>query len=421
MSSSNSSSLVEITSGDVLHNLLHQQDNQQKIVLLFGADWHESTPMLKMVLNLLAQEKTSVVFGVVDAEGASDISDKYQVTMVPTVLLFNGPVVVERLEGSLEPSQITVAVQRLIDASDGGVGVAAAAAEINHNQASSSGAPSAKDPQQVLNERLEKLIRGDTVMLFMKGTPSAPRCGFSRQAVELLTDHQVPFGSFDILSDESVRQGLKTYSDWPTYPQIYVKGELVGGLDILKETAAEGPLKEQWEISDASAGGTTGTESLTSRLEKLVRRHKVMLFMKGLPSAPRCGFSRQIVEILDESGEPYDAFNILEDEEVRQGLKEFSDWPTYVSLLDAATIWRSRMLGGPCCSRHAIEGRASYAAALTDGIAHAVLCPFFFSPLRSFSQTVHQPQLYVNGELVGGLDIVKELKESGELEDTLKA
>jgi Grx4 family monothiol glutaredoxin len=206
--------------------------------------------------------------------------------------------------------------------------------------------------------------------------------------VEILNNQQVPFGSFDILSDEDVRQGLKKYSDWPTYPQIvsdfrnslmhvvsmvlaeyifqfiatfsqYVKGELMGGLDILKETVAEGSLKEQWEIEDIERSATTAADTLQSRLEKLVNRHKVMLFMKGLPSAPRCGFSRQIVEILDDSNIAYDAFNILEDEEVRQGLKEFSDWPTY-------------------------------------------------------------PQLYVNGVLVGGLDIVKELKESNELEDMLK-
>ena len=132
----------------------------------------------------------------------------------------------------------------------------------------------------------------------------------------------------------------------------------MGGLDIMKETVAEGPLKEQWEIDDNAAA--SNEPSLEDRLKKLVNRHKVMLFMKGLPSAPQCGFSRQIVEILDDSSVPYDAFNILGDEEVRQGLKEFSDWPTY-------------------------------------------------------------PQLYVNGDLVGGLDIVKELKESNELDEMLQA
>jgi Grx4 family monothiol glutaredoxin len=171
----------------------------------------------------------------------------------------------------------------------------------------------------------------------------------------LLQDQEVPFGSFDILSDDTVRQGLKTYSNWPTYPQIYVNGELVGGLDIMKETIEEGPLKEQWEI----IGPSTTITPLEERLAKLVKRSDVMLFMKGLPSAPKCGFSRQIVDLLDETGVPYDAFNILEDDEVRQGLKAFSNWPTY-------------------------------------------------------------PQLYAKGDLVGGLDICRELAEDDELEDMLK-
>jgi len=73
----------------------------------------------------------------------------------------------------------------------------------------------------------------------MKGEPSAPRCGFSRQIVEILNQTGVPFSHFDVLSDEEIRQGLKKYSDWPTYPQLYVKGELLGGLDIIKEMSQE--------------------------------------------------------------------------------------------------------------------------------------------------------------------------------------
>ena len=74
-------------------------------------------------------------------------------------------------------------------------------------------------------------------MLFMKGSPETPKCGFSRSIVELLRKGGVAFSSFDILTDEEVRAGLKTFSDWPTYPQLYVKGKLVGGLDILREMA----------------------------------------------------------------------------------------------------------------------------------------------------------------------------------------
>lgn len=83
------------------------------------------------------------------------------------------------------------------------------------------------------------------VMLFMKGSPAAPRCGFSRQITEILSENNVPYASFDILTNESVREALKKYSDWPTYPQLYVSGELIGGLDILKEIASSGNLASQ--------------------------------------------------------------------------------------------------------------------------------------------------------------------------------
>ena len=190
-------------------------DSKKKAVLLFGADWHEATPMLKMVLSALAKEKTELSFVNIDAESATELSEKYSVEMVPTIVLLNGSVdsVMDKLEGVMDASRVTMAVQNLAQAAEG------AAIATEGNNAATSSSPQ-KDPEQALNERLESLVRGDTVMLFMKGTPTAPRCGFSRQAVELLNEQKVPFASFDILSDEDVRQGLKKYSDWPTYPQI---------------------------------------------------------------------------------------------------------------------------------------------------------------------------------------------------------
>jgi Grx4 family monothiol glutaredoxin len=77
------------------------------------------------------------------------------------------------------------------------------------------------------------------------GSPDAPQCGFSRTLVGLLREEKVEFSSFDILRDEDVRAGLKTLSDWPTYPQLYVKGEFMGGLDIIKEMQADGSFRGQ--------------------------------------------------------------------------------------------------------------------------------------------------------------------------------
>lgn len=75
------------------------------------------------------------------------------------------------------------------------------------------------------------------------GSPEAPRCGFSRKVVEALTSAGQPFGSFDILGDDDVRQGIKAFSNWPTYPQLFVGGELLGGCDIVLEMAEAGELK----------------------------------------------------------------------------------------------------------------------------------------------------------------------------------
>jgi Grx4 family monothiol glutaredoxin len=315
----------------------------QKAILLFWAPWHEASteggPMDQVLKALASSASGDVVFGRVQAEEHPEVSGKYQVTVVPTFVLLNAAgAVVERIEGGEDVAQVTQAVQRLLQAPS--------------DELPAESSP--VSPEEQLNKRLARLVRSSEVMLFVKGTPTAPRCGFSRQTVEILQEAGIPFGSFDILTDDTVRQGLKKYSDWPTYPQLYVHGELIGGLDILKEMKEEGDLKKQLGINST----TTAKPSLDERLSQLVRRDRVMLFIKGLPSAPKCGFSRQIVEILNEENVSYDSFDILQDEEVRQGLKTFSDWPTF-------------------------------------------------------------PQLYVDGDLIGGLDIVQELRADGSLRETL--
>ncbi|CAN0510965.1 unnamed protein product, partial [Ectocarpus sp. 8 AP-2014] len=103
--------------------------------------------------------------------------------------------------------------------------------------------------------------------------------------------------------------------------QLYVQGELVGGLDIVKEMKLEGPLAPQL--------GVTPKENLESRLKRLMTSSPIMLFMKGNPDSPQCGFSRTAVGLLREEGVEFGTFDILADDEVRQGLKKLSEWPTY--------------------------------------------------------------------------------------------
>lgn len=92
-------------------------------------------------------------------------------------------------------------------------------------------------------ERIENDVKNNKVMLYMKGSPEAPQCGFSAQAVSILKHYGVEFNSFNVLEDEDIRQGIKEYAEWPTIPQLYVNGEFVGGCDIMTEMHNNGELK----------------------------------------------------------------------------------------------------------------------------------------------------------------------------------
>jgi monothiol glutaredoxin len=93
------------------------------------------------------------------------------------------------------------------------------------------------------SERIDGIVKGHDVVLFMKGTPLFPQCGFSSRAIAILEHLDVPFHSVDVLQDQEIRQGIKAYSDWPTIPQLYVKGEFVGGSDIMMEMFEAGELQ----------------------------------------------------------------------------------------------------------------------------------------------------------------------------------
>jgi monothiol glutaredoxin len=94
-----------------------------------------------------------------------------------------------------------------------------------------------------IRTRIQSLIDGSKVMLFMKGTKQMPACGFSNAVVQILKKEGVEFDTFNILTDAEVRQGLKDYSSWPTYPQLYVGGKFVGGCDIVTEMFQSGELE----------------------------------------------------------------------------------------------------------------------------------------------------------------------------------
>ena len=98
-----------------------------------------------------------------------------------------------------------------------------------------------------VNSRIEDQLNAHDILLYMKGTPDFPQCGFSGQAVAALNAVGRPYAYVNIFEDPEIREGLKTYSNWPTFPQLYVKGELIGGSDIVVEMYQSGELKSMLE------------------------------------------------------------------------------------------------------------------------------------------------------------------------------
>uniref|UniRef100_A0A672G555 Glutaredoxin 3 n=1 Tax=Salarias fasciatus TaxID=181472 RepID=A0A672G555_SALFA len=252
--------LAEASTGQQFEEFLSAAGNRLAVVH-FQAAWAPQCGHMNEVLAELARETPQAAFLRLEAEALPEVSERYQVSSVPTFVFFRAGRPVDRLDGAHAP-ELTKKLRRL--AESGGEAPPGAP-----------GAPAAPAPD--LEQRLKKLIRAAPVMLFMKGAPQEPRCGFSRQMVALLRESNIRFSSFDILSDDEVRQGLKTFSNWPTYPQLYVNGELVGGLDIVKELAQSGEL----ESTCSQTQDQDQTQTLEQRLKTLVARSPVMLFMKG--------------------------------------------------------------------------------------------------------------------------------------------
>lgn len=176
-----------------------------------------------------------------DADTFPELCERFSLESVPAFLFLRAGTLVDSVMGADVPTLVNKVKQASLTAaiaSPEGVlpGVANTSVAAGGSNTAPVSAPS-------LDVRLRSLTSQSPVVLFMKGSPDEPRCGFSRQAIELLRDEKISFTTFDILGDEEVRQGLKKFSNWPTYPQLYADGKLLGGLDIMKELKEEDELR----------------------------------------------------------------------------------------------------------------------------------------------------------------------------------
>nr|XP_043619501.1 monothiol glutaredoxin-S17 [Erigeron canadensis] len=465
------------------------------VIIHFWASWCEASKHMDQVFSHLSTDFPLAHFLRVEAEEQPEISEAHSVSAVPFFAFYKNGKKVDTLEGAY-PSELANKAAKVAGSIHAGdpaepasLGMAAGPsvleaiqnfAKVDNSPSGNTLSPPPGGVSDGMKNRLEKLTRAHPIMLFMKGTPEAPQCGFSKKAVEILKAENVKFGTFDILSDNEVREGLKKFSNWPTYPQLYCNGELLGGSDIIIAMHEGGELKQAFSDhgvgndvsksnvteSDGQMAGVTDStglsSALTSRLESIINSAPVMLFMKGSPDEPKCGFSRKVVEILREEKVDFKTFDILSDQEVRQGLKVYSNWSSYPQL-----YIKSELIGGSDIVLEmqksgelekifvekgiiSLEERLKKLVNSTPvmlfmkGSPDAPRCGFSSKVvnalndegvkfgsfdilsdeevrqgLKKFSNWPTFPQLYYKGELIGGCDIILELKSNGELASTL--
>lgn len=253
-------------------------------IIYFHAPWAAPCKNMTTVLQTLASsypvtEPLSTSWVSMNAEEVIEVSDSFNVTAVPYLVLTRNNQVLETVSGS-DATKVRAAIENQAKSSsssrtNGATVITGSGTEAKNL---SSYAPTSSDPatapqftsgaiqvtKEDLHARLSNLVKAAPVMLFMKGTPSAPQCGFSRQLVALLRENSVKYGFFNILADDEVRQGLKEFADWPTFPQLWVDGELVGGLDIVKEEISSDPdFLKAYSVAKSAGGPAAPSQQAT--------------------------------------------------------------------------------------------------------------------------------------------------------------
>ncbi|KAJ2951635.1 hypothetical protein O0L34_g13793 [Tuta absoluta] len=121
--------------------------------------------------------------------------------------------------------------------------------------------------EQDTKQKIDNLVKKNKVVVFMKGVPDAPRCGFSNAVVQIMRMHAVTYDAHDVLADENIRQGIKDYSNWPTIPQVFINGEFVGGCDIMLQMHQSGELVEELKKVGIKSALLTAEENKTKEKE----------------------------------------------------------------------------------------------------------------------------------------------------------
>eukprot|EP00483_Globobulimina_turgida_P011512 UN11534 len=188
-------------------------------VLYFWTDWHNSCKQIQSVLSELSYDHKELQFYSINAEQFEDLTSLFNVESVPTIILCKKQTETKRLEGESIPNTVNT-IKQFANHSQTDSSLIL---KPNYEEEKEKEKEKEKESTQQLNQRIAKLIAAAPIMLFMKGTPQEPKCKFSRAIVEIFAQQNVTkYGYFNILNDVLVRNQIKIYSNWKTFPQLYI-------------------------------------------------------------------------------------------------------------------------------------------------------------------------------------------------------
>ena len=324
--------MQQITS---LNEFTLARSSNDLLVCYFSAEWADSCMHMTPILNHLKITNTNIKFIQVDVD-ESEIGDLFDIECVPTVLFIKQGNVIETVKG-FNAKEVNLKVNALNESNNNG----------NEKGLSDPNQEEKEEVDEPVSTKINNLLTNNQFIIFIKGTRKSPKCKFTRELIDLLNSNKITeYTTYDILSDEELRQELKNVSDWPTYPQstqnltkVYLHGEFIGGLDIIKERLSEDNQEFCKQLVNLKFVKLY-LFILYNFSQLRINQSKVMLFMKGNATNPQCGFSNQvnylisfkIVKLLNQQNIKFQTFDILKDQDVRSGLKEFSNWPTFPQL-----------------------------------------------------------------------------------------
>ncbi|EGR33404.1 hypothetical protein IMG5_054320, partial [Ichthyophthirius multifiliis] len=270
------------------------------------------TTQLEQLLSFFP-EKESIIFAKIDAENLPEISSKYQIQSVPTLLLIDCLKKVKILK--LENEPIAQLLETLTNEKE-------------------------KYEKQYIAEKehffskISQILSNPGLTMFIVGTPTAPQCRFTRQLVDILAEMEVKFQYYDVNTDDDMVIWLKQYSKWPTFPQIFINGgNLVGGLEEVKKLEKEDKLLEK-------IPGSEWVLDSEKKIKFLLKNYNVLAFINGVPNDSNCEKSKEFIEILNKLNIQFEFFNVdfdigvSEQLKKNQGLIKFLSYMLKVNLLE---------------------------------------------------------------------------------------